>query len=298
MAQALYDWLPQMLQSVEPWMSSEDIRSGGRWLQEMTTELESRAFGIACLTSDNLDAPWIHFEAGAISKTVGTSWMAPVLLDIQPSAVTGPLSSFQAVLPTSGRMLKLLKDIRDAGELAVSDAVIEKAHEKFWSDLHAEFERIRGQSPPATGVKREVSEMVEEILDLIRAMSRTSELSGPAVLDPRFGAGSELSKLLHVLKRSESSAHVVKSADVRDADAANVIHRTLREAGYTDFGVMHGADGSLDVSFEPDAPNVDARLLRELDEIAARFRIPELAVVLPQGGVWKTGRDHRRFTQG
>jgi len=64
-AQALRDWPPMVVQHVEPWMSDEDIESGGRWNDQIAAELEQADYGIICLTSTNLDRPWLLFEADA-----------------------------------------------------------------------------------------------------------------------------------------------------------------------------------------------------------------------------------------
>ena len=93
---ALKDWLPMVLQYVEPWMSNQDIAAGSRWAIEVGKELEQSNFGVLCLTRDNLDAPWLLFEAGALSKVVEISAVCPYLLDVDVSEISGPLSQFQA----------------------------------------------------------------------------------------------------------------------------------------------------------------------------------------------------------
>jgi hypothetical protein len=50
MAQTLHDWLPQVIQAVKPWMSTEDIRLGQRWSLEIAGILETAKLGILCLT--------------------------------------------------------------------------------------------------------------------------------------------------------------------------------------------------------------------------------------------------------
>jgi hypothetical protein len=67
-AQTLHDWLPQVMNAVEPWMSSEDMRKGSLWRLTLAEELESTHVGVICLTPENLRAPWLLFEAGALSK--------------------------------------------------------------------------------------------------------------------------------------------------------------------------------------------------------------------------------------
>ena len=46
-AQALRSWVPSVLQSVEVWVSEEDIGKGRRWSEEVFRQLESCRFGRA-----------------------------------------------------------------------------------------------------------------------------------------------------------------------------------------------------------------------------------------------------------
>lgn len=61
-AEELREWLPTVIQSIEPFVSSRDIPLGGRGLQTLANELESCDFGILCLTQANIESPWILFE--------------------------------------------------------------------------------------------------------------------------------------------------------------------------------------------------------------------------------------------
>ena len=69
-AVALKDWLPLVLEGVDPWVSDKDISAGERWAQSVAGELESANFGIICITPENLNADWILFESGALSKSM------------------------------------------------------------------------------------------------------------------------------------------------------------------------------------------------------------------------------------
>ena len=93
----LREWLRLVIQSVRPWMSEFDVAKGARGMTELGNELQGAEFGIMVLTAANQDSPWINFEAGAISKSVGESSVIPLLLDVRKSDVVGPLSQFQAV---------------------------------------------------------------------------------------------------------------------------------------------------------------------------------------------------------
>lgn len=67
-ARALHEWLPTVIQSLEPWMSDQDISSGQRWNSEISNQLAESNYGIICITPENQIAPWLNFEAGAVAK--------------------------------------------------------------------------------------------------------------------------------------------------------------------------------------------------------------------------------------
>src|SRR5438045_9691418 len=67
-AEALYEWLPLVLQRVEPWMSTNNIEKGSQWRSGLALELENARVGVICLTPENLKSTWLHFEAGALAK--------------------------------------------------------------------------------------------------------------------------------------------------------------------------------------------------------------------------------------
>jgi len=62
------DWLPTMFDHIEPWFSDVDIDAGSRGLNVIQERLDASAFGIIVVTPENLNKPWLVFEAGALSK--------------------------------------------------------------------------------------------------------------------------------------------------------------------------------------------------------------------------------------
>jgi len=95
---ALREWLPMVIQSIDPYVSSEDIDKGTRWSSDIAKELEDSSYGIICITPDNLSAPWINFEAGALSKSIDKSRVSPFLFSVKRSEVQGPLVQFQSTI--------------------------------------------------------------------------------------------------------------------------------------------------------------------------------------------------------
>ncbi len=98
-ANALRDWLPQVLPGTEPWISSEDIRKGSAWFSELSEGLAESVFGIICVDPSNVDAPWVLCEAGAVN-------FPPVVEAVsRRQEAGGGTSGFSLRLPARSRML-------------------------------------------------------------------------------------------------------------------------------------------------------------------------------------------------
>lgn len=171
-AEALRDWLPNVIQAIQPWLSAADIEKGARWSSDLADELEETQVGLICLTPGNLKAPWLLFEAGALSKTQEETYVCTYLLDVGPTDLEGPLAQFQATIANEEDTRKLVQTInRVLGDEALGDERVNTAFEKFWPDLEealASIPAAEGQPEP----QRSVEDMVEEILALVRALER------------------------------------------------------------------------------------------------------------------------------
>src|ERR1041384_999278 len=86
-ASALRNWLPRVIQAVEPWMSDHDIASGSRWSDEIDVILEECKVGIICLTPENQNNAWLMFESGAVSKTLSDTFVIPFLYGLTPREI-------------------------------------------------------------------------------------------------------------------------------------------------------------------------------------------------------------------
>ena len=77
MANALRDWLPNLIQCLKPWTSEVDLEPGSRWGVELAKKLEQTDFGVICVSSETLNSPWVLFESGALAKAVDRSRVSP-----------------------------------------------------------------------------------------------------------------------------------------------------------------------------------------------------------------------------
>ena len=178
-ATALRDWMQNVIQAIEPYVSSEDIQKGARWSSDVAQELQDSTFGILCVTKDNLTAPWLLFEAGALSKTIETSSVVPFLFDIKPSDLTGsPLLQFQATDCTKDDLKKLLQTLNNVcGAQGLTESRLDSAFEHWYPDLEAELNKIKSETSDKTEEAPNVdvaesSEILEEILDVSRTNQR------------------------------------------------------------------------------------------------------------------------------
>lgn len=108
---ALRDWMPNVIQSVKPYFTPQDIEKGAVWQTEIRGELDNSKIGIFIITKDNLDSKWLHFEAGAISSLMDRISVCPLLFGIEPVDISGPLAQFQATVFSKKEAFKLINTI-------------------------------------------------------------------------------------------------------------------------------------------------------------------------------------------
>lgn len=178
-ATALRDWLPFVIQVVEPYVSSEDIDPGARWSEDIAVQLDDTDFGILCVTRDNVSTPWLNFEAGALSKSVERSRVVPFLIGLGPSDIPrGPLVQFQAVEPTQAGVLRLVRGMNELCS-ALPTERLEEVVNVWWPHLEErlrtlqESDQLAGPSAP----QRSTHDMLSELLELTRGLQR--ELQAP-----------------------------------------------------------------------------------------------------------------------
>jgi TIR domain/Protein of unknown function (DUF3553) len=186
-AEVFRDWLPNVIQTVSPWVSLADIEKGARWSTDIAVQLEECRVGLICLTPENVSAHWLLFEAGALSKTLDKTFVCPYLLNLQPTDIQGPLSQFQATTTEKEETRKLLHTINKAlGDYTLQASQVNAAFEKWWSDLDSHLQEISAMQV-STPPKRPDRELLEEVLETVRALSRRPpvevETPAPLLLD-------------------------------------------------------------------------------------------------------------------
>jgi hypothetical protein len=183
-AEKLRDWLPSVMQFVDPYMSSEDIQKGTRWSADIAKVLNECDYGIVCMTKSNAAAPWLNFEAGALSKAVDIARVAPFLFRLEPADLpSGPLSQFQSTVVDRDDVLRLVKALNEqGGAQALEDARLETAFDKWWPELEAELSQIPAEKSVGKPKHRPTEDVLNEVLELVRTQQQV--LNSPERLLP------------------------------------------------------------------------------------------------------------------
>ncbi|MBU7044889.1 MAG: TIR domain-containing protein [Theionarchaea archaeon] len=173
-ADVLCEWLPQVIQAVEPWTSSE-MDKGILWESEIANALGQSKVGIICLTRENLSAPWILFEAGALSRSKNTH-VCTFLLDLKPTDIENPLALFQHTQFGEEDILKLIltinKLVNETGEHSPAERTLNNLFAHFWPELRNRLQEIAEEQPGPDQPIRKEREMLEEILELSREQGK------------------------------------------------------------------------------------------------------------------------------
>jgi hypothetical protein len=194
----LHDWLPSVLQNIRPYMSAENIDKGQRWSLDIANQLQDTHYGIICVTPDNIEAPWILFESGALSKSMLQARVSPIIFGLSPSDLSkSPLLQFQLTQFTQEEMHKLIISINNTapeGEQIFPDTLT-RAFNRAWQELEntvaemdlssLDHERAPSDNGVSKGIDAKLLDSLEEILTNTR--SQLKLLNSPAeILPPNY----------------------------------------------------------------------------------------------------------------
>lgn len=204
-AEALRGWLPKVVQFVRPWMSAEDIGAGTRWLAEVSATLNTASVGIICVTPENQHNPWLLFEAGALSKTLDQTCVCPLLFEMTPGQLNGPITQFQANALNRIGIGKVLMTInRGLGDRRLDAQYLDEILDVWWPKLEEKLSAIPAPTKPVAA--RAVEDQLEEILQLTRENLRRENLRLEASmerdekLDSLLGFMDEAGKVMGVMQ--------------------------------------------------------------------------------------------------
>lgn len=231
------DWLPSVIQSIVPYVSSEDIDKGARWSTDIAKELADSSFGILCVTKDNLNAPWLCFEAGALSKTIEKSFVSPFLFNVKRSEIDGPILQFQSTIFDKEDIKKLVNTLNKAcGEAGISPERLDKAFEVWYPTLEQELNSVISDDNIVDDTPVEETslsaDILEEILDLSRENQKLLRNPDTNITDALGELSSKINHSLAVYERGFEARRMSKKYKINFLDEFTHMARTFPSKTY------------------------------------------------------------------
>lgn len=196
----LSKWIAAVLQHVEPWIAVDDLNKGAHWPTKLADSLGDTDCGLIVLCRDNLDSPWLMYEAGVIAARTKMERVAGLLIDVSPSSVKPPLGHFQLTRFDRDDVCRLIHRLNEWTNSPRAVETINRAFNALWADCEAKVRECIASCNTATPAPvRDHNAMIEEILtltrdlyrragtprteDRIRALQREIRTASPSILD-------------------------------------------------------------------------------------------------------------------
>ena len=157
LAKALERFLSGIFPGIKMWISDQDIEPGLRWSEELSRILESSDFGVLCITPENMNAPWLLFEAGSIAKSVSQSSVVPYRLGVSSNDIQPPLALFQSIYADESGTRSLVESLNLKLERPLEETQLSSLFEERWPDLKSQISAILASANlvPAGEIDRE-----------------------------------------------------------------------------------------------------------------------------------------------
>ena len=232
---------------------------------------------LPCVTSENVDSPWLNFEAGLLASRLGRERVLPLLINLSLSQLQGPLAQFQCFStskPELRRLLGMLAGLVAGGEHP-RKADLDSTFETWWpaisSSLHVYREaraapEVAGAAPPR-GSMRRVSNLDALAAVVSRDLTTADEIESVVVATMR-----------------ESGVRVIRHAPQRErgADLAVWIDQLDSQLGNP---ILVEVKARI-----ADSPSA-ALLARQASEYVSRAGARTILIV------YNSGPDHARLNQ-
>jgi len=158
LADAVKTFLPKTMPGLkeEDVFVSDELEKGTTWFESIIKKLWQSSAGVVCLTAENLESPWLHFEAGALAsrfatavpggEEAGTTSPPPannqrsrvftLLHGVTVAELKGPLSAYQATSTTQQEMSALVSSLANVlGKTDVKPDIPKDAWNAFQEEL-------------------------------------------------------------------------------------------------------------------------------------------------------------------
>lgn len=164
----------------EAFLADQDITAGSKWEFALEQHIQASSVGVVCLTPENLQNSWMHYEAGAISLQGGRRLVIPVLLGVTRDEVSGPLEKFQCVEATAEGVFEIVKLVAMESIEGDAEAALWAAQRRevfqsyYWKRIEEALAGAREllQERPALSEETRNRKLLEDLVVEVQALSR------------------------------------------------------------------------------------------------------------------------------
>lgn len=254
--EAIRSWLPKVIQSIKPWMSNEDIEAGSRWLTEISETLTNSKIGIICVTEENQHNPWLLFEAGALSKTLEQTCVCPILFEMNPGQLSGPLTQFQSNKLTMDGILKVLHTLNNnLGDTKLEASELEEILDVWWPKLEGKLNDIPASDSHVQ--PRTTNDQLEELLDLSREQLRRENLR----LESQKEREERSDKMMDIMHDFQDK---LNNTQLNSKNKMNDMFKSLAST------IQQSSNGEVDIT-NPDVESLMKKLVGSTQETAPQM---------------------------
>jgi hypothetical protein len=205
LARILKQWLADVVHSLKPWMSEEDIQKGSWWSRELPEVMRDADACIVCVTPDNLSSPWIHFEAGFIAHAIGRTLVCPYLLHTRKADVTGPMAQLQLTSADRDDTLRLVMDLNARlGDLGLTTERLQRSFNLHWPALESQLAALKIPSGGPQSVRPD-SDILLEMLDRIRTIEASASSGSNQAVDVKSWLRARIQRLREAATQPDAS---------------------------------------------------------------------------------------------
>lgn len=128
-------------------MSEKDIESGSEWFNTIKAHLIDSRCAIIVLTKENISAPWILFESGAMAVNYEEKRVIPLLFDVNIEE-NSPLSHYNHIRLSEDGFEKMIFDIKEFCNFNKMTAkqlstIIDKSYKEFYDCIEHDLGALK-----------------------------------------------------------------------------------------------------------------------------------------------------------
>jgi hypothetical protein len=198
-AEILKEWLFTVSSELDIFFTPDGIEAGRRWSSELAQKLQDCEIGIFVYTRQNLDSLWMAFEAGALSKSIETGRVIPLIFGEPELKLKQPLAQFQAKRFSQKGILETLEAVNNCLSNKKTKEEIKAFLDFTWSTLDTKVTQVLEKE--LNSDKEPGDRDVSEILNNLYTLIRTSP-----VYRPDFA--KDISELLEQVKTTNRGSYL------------------------------------------------------------------------------------------